>query len=102
MQRDVATFSLRGLAGASTCYAWTEVGSTGRVAHHRVVLHTGPVLSPGDAIRASLLREPPEQASAPWSASRTPDDLTPPDDARRGAAPSARSRWDERFRPSPS
>ena len=81
LQRDVATFSLRGLAGASSCYAWTETGSSGRVAHHRVVLHAGPVLSPRDAIRASLLREPPEQATGEW---RTPDDLLAPADARRG------------------
>lgn len=84
LRRNVATFSLRGLAGASTCYAWTETGASGRVAHHRVVLHAGPVLSPPDAIRTSLLREPPEQVTAEW---RTPDDLLPAGDAR----PDARS-----------
>lgn len=78
LQRDVATFSLRGLAGATACYAWTETGARGRVAHHRVVLHAGPVLSPRDAIRASLLREPPERAIAEW---RAPRDLATPHSA---------------------
>ncbi|HSA56334.1 MAG TPA: hypothetical protein VLE53_11565 [Gemmatimonadaceae bacterium] len=95
LQRDVATFSLRGLAGATACYAWTETGVTGRVAHHRVVLHAGPVLSPRDAVRASLLREPPEQAP------RTPDDLPAPGDRRRGAVEPPPWASDE-YRPRPS
>ena len=57
LSRDVATFRLTNHPSATVCYAWSEATHTQLKVHHRVVMQGGPVKSPGDALRASVLSE---------------------------------------------
>jgi len=59
-QYEVATFDLPEHPTASLSYAWCEPVAGERKLRYHAVLHQGPVKSPVDALRTSLLQEPRE------------------------------------------
>jgi hypothetical protein len=54
---EVSTFTLRGHSVADTCFAWKETDpETGRDRYF-AVLKVGPVKTPLDAVRASIVKD---------------------------------------------
>jgi len=54
----VHIFDLRGHRSADRCYAWSSQVEGGNQRRFFAVLHTPPVASPADAVRAAIGQEP--------------------------------------------
>jgi hypothetical protein len=57
-QGVVHIFDLRGHRSADRCYAWSSPVEGSDERRFFAVLHTPPIASPADAVRATILQEP--------------------------------------------
>ena len=54
---DVSTYRIEGNPLSDRCYAWTEYDEKTEKDRYYAVLRMGPVQSPLDAVRASLIKD---------------------------------------------